>query len=598
MFCGNCGTENTEDVENCKNCGKPLGKTVNNKNVQEVEQKNIGEKKINSGTKELIEKIKLIPRKVLIACACGAVAIIVIVCFAINASSTIDLNKYVTVETTGYNGYGYADVVVDWEAIESKYKSKVSFTSKFKNEYGGLLSLTTPVDALAESVSVSLSSNDKLSNGDEIEYTWNIEDDISQYVKCKLKYKDSTYKISELQEVDSFDAFAELKVSFEGVTPNGSVVYDYTGSDLSTRDFYCDSTNGLRNGDTVKIYMDENNIEDYAENMGKIPSKLELEYTVEGLDEYVESFSDLNEEFMSKVKSEAEDSIYAYVANSYHSSSSMSDLTYAGYIMNKATDESKYVDTYNNLYIIYSGTVSNTDNEFPTTTVHYPVKFTNLIKSGNDITFGENCGIVGASDLREYWYSTKGYTSPLNCYMEIVETNKDSYNSESGDGFEKYGEYELVSKLDSITDAYKEEIYADTQTLIETYMKKNYSYEFVVTDVTYVGEYLLNAKDNNVSIKDRNSYIIVFSATVSDKFGELEATTVYFPVVYSGLVKLPGDEYVISFNQGIQGYSSLPNSYYSIEGYVDGEEMYNSLITEKRENYTYDISDGLKQFGN
>lgn len=598
MFCGNCGTENADGVKFCKSCGKPLSNTGDNKTIQEVTPTNSQDKDKKFDANQLIDKIKAVPPKILVACVCGAVALVFIVCFAINASSTINLNKYVTIETSGYDGYGHANVVVDWEAIEKKYGSKISFTSKAKNEYSGLLSLMTPMDALEDSVSVSLNTNDKLSNGDEIEYTWNIEDDLSQYLKCKVKYKDSTYKITELQEVGTFDAFAELTVSFEGLAPNGNIVYDYTGSDLSTYDFSCDTTNGLRNGDTVKIYIDENNIENYAENLGKIPSKLEMEYTVDGLDEYVEAYSDLNEEFLTKVKSEAEDSIYAYVANSYNSSTSMSDLSYAGYIMNKIIDGSGYVNTYNDLYVIYSGIVSNTENDFPTTTVYFPVRFTNLLRSGEALSFSENYGIVGSSSLGNSWYSTKGYTSPLNCYMEIVETNKDSYNSESGDGFEKYGEYELVSKLESITDEYREVIHADTQTLIESYIEKNYNGGSVATDLTYVGEYLLNAKNNNTSIKDRNSYIVVFSATVSNENGSFDTTTVYFPIEYSGLVKLPGDEYVISSSEGIQGHSSFPNSYYSTDGYTDGEEMYNSLITANRENYTYDISEGLKQFGN
>lgn len=50
-------------------------------------------------------------------------------------------------------------------------------------------------------------------------------------------------------------------------------------------------------------------------------------------------------------------------------------------------------------------------------------------------------------------------------------------------------------------------------------------------------------------------------------------------------------------NQGIGGYSSIPNSWYDIRGYIDGTEMFNKIVTANRESYRYEVSEGLKQFG-
>ena len=53
---------------------------------------------------------------------------------------TIDLNKYVTFETTGYNGYGNVYPQIDWEKIQKKYDSRLKFTKEFeeiKTEFNG-----------------------------------------------------------------------------------------------------------------------------------------------------------------------------------------------------------------------------------------------------------------------------------------------------------------------------------------------------------------------------------------------------------------------------------------------------------------------------
>lgn len=597
MLCDNCGKENADESRFCEFCGKPLENAQTNELKQEEQVTINQEEAPKVEANPAIEKIKKLPKKILFGGIAGIVAIIAIICFVVNMGATIDLNKYVVVEATGYNGYGHANISLDWDAIEQKYGKKISFTKKVKNEYKQILDLISPIDALKEAVDVSLDTRDKLSNGDKITYTWDIEEELSQYLNCKVKYKDSTYEVSGLQDVATFDAFSDLAVSFEGTSPYGNVIYEYTGSDLEYYDFECENASGLKNGDIVTIYINSDNIEFYAENIGKVPSELEKEYTVEGLDEYVEAYSDMSAEFVDELKNETEDTIYAYTANSYSEESSLEDLTYAGYILNQVIDGDEYTSTYNNLYIIYSGIVSNSEGKFPDTTVYYPVRFTNILKTGDDFSFGAIEGIVGSSSLGNYWYSTKGYISPLECYIDIVEYNEDSYSSEMGDGFEVYSQYEVVSSLNDITETYKASTQANTEKFIKNYIKNDYSDESKAKDLTYVGDYLLISKNEDTDLDERNVYVVVYSATVTNQDDRFEKTTVYFPVEYTGIVKLPGDEYLISSSNGIQGNSYFPDSYYSTSGYVDGKEMYTDIITANRESYKYEITEGLQQFG-
>ncbi len=213
------------------------------------------------------------------------------------------------------------------------------------------------------------------------------------------------------------------------------------------------------------------------------------------------------------------------------------------------------------------------------------------------MSFDENKGIVGSSNLDGTWVGTKGYINPLTCYIEIVESNRDQYTAECGDGFEKYATYENILKLDDISEAYKKIIYEDAKDRIESYVASDYYDDSVMEDLEYFGEYLLMAKTQGTDFGNNNRYIIVYSAMVSNTNKDIEPTQVYFPVEYDGVVKLPDDEYMVTASIGIIGNSSFPDSWYSTKGYLECREMYSSIITSNRNNYKYDISEKLKKFG-
>lgn len=538
---------------------------------------------------------KQIPKAVLIGILAAIVAIAVIVVVAVTAKPTIDLNRYLTVEAEGYDGFGRVRADIDWASLGKKYGKKLSLSNRALKEMGGLSSWTSPLEVLEECVDVDVKDGNNVSNGDKVSYTWDIEEELFTFFNMKFKYKDGQYTVSGLSQVETFDAFADLEVTFEGSAPNGTVKLEYKGSELTNGYFSCDKTGGLSNGDTVKVKIDSSNIESIAKKIGKTPKEAEKTYTVSGLDEYIGKYADLTEDLIKKMRSEAEDTIYAYAAQDYSETSSLSDLTYAGYIMCMAKSGERYYDDINRFYMIYSGTLANSEGKFSTTKVFFPVCFTNILKNGDGMNYKENEGIAGSSSLDGSWSSTKGYTNPLLCYMELVEKNRDTYTAECGDGFEAYSQRADIAKLADISDDYKKTLYDDAKARIEAYIAE-YAEECPVTGLTLAGEYLLVAKAQGSDYEKNNRYIIVYSATVSHNENEFPPTTVYYPVEYDGIVKLP-NEYMMTAAKGIQGNSDIADSSYDTDGYTDGAKMFSDLVTANRNNYTYDVSEGLKQFG-
>lgn len=602
MFCTHCGAQQEDGARFCTNCGQTLEEPMQGVPMGQ-EQPQAGyvamEAPAPKAPNPLVTKLKALPKWIYLAVVGGIAAIVAAIFIVGNITSTINLNDFVTIEVDGYNGYGTASITIDWEAMEEKYGDKVKFTKKAKEEMGALgdfLDEVSAFDGLMSSVYVSLDTYDGLSNGDEIHFTWDIDDELFQYVSCKLKYTDSTYTVEGLEEPQTFDPFADLTVTFEGISTNGQLHMEYTGDELEPYDFSCEEAYGLANGDTVTITLEDYLVESCIQELGMVPSQLEKTYTVEGLSEYIADFSHIPQEFLDSLKKEAEDAIYSYTAKSYGSDYTLSDLTYAGYVLSAVNSAQDFYGTYNDLSLIYTGTVTGKDQELPATTIYYPVEFTDIFSTAGELTYGELEGIRGYCSPSGYWFSTDGYLNPVVCYDDIATWYGDNYTVSSGDGFEVYAEAQAVTSLSQLSDDFRSTLQAAAQVEIQKEID-DYSEEVTASQLTFVGEYLLTAKDET-ALKDRNYYVAVFQATVSHAEGKFEPAVVYYPVGFEGLFQMPGEVFTYLELDELWGYDNFPDSYYSTEGYLDGTQMYADIVTANRDSYNYEVSQGLQEFGN
>ena len=440
-FCGNCGTENEEGAKFCKSCGSALSQ------VQKEGTSNIvpDGKKITEGMKGLVSNIKLNKASKKVKIIVGAlVAVVVLAIMVANAKPTINLDDYLVFETEGYDGYGNAHVHVDWDAISEKYADKIKYVSAAKNQYGEFLNFLSPVEALRECVSVKVDSDSKLSNGDEVNCTWDVNDNISDFITCKLKYDDKTLSVSGLTELGKFDAFKDLNVSFSGTAPNGVIDINYTGEELDYYDFQVDDSQGLSNGDTVTIKISDDTVKNCAERYGKVPETSEKEYKVEGIKSYVTKLADINEEALSSMKAQAEDAYRAYAAKEFDKEgTSLQSITYLGeYLLTKKGDMGG-----NRLYLVYKIQARNTASDSKKTydqinTSYWYINYENVLVNSDgkveiDITKYDTPHDTFRvdTDISSGWFGTKGwyyygYESLQKLYDAVVTSKLDAYNHE------------------------------------------------------------------------------------------------------------------------------------------------------------------------
>ena len=384
MYCVNCGKEIDGQAKNCPYCG--------------AEQKTGAVRAKAGGTGSSPFKDKK-----LLGIAGGAVAVVALVLiFMLSGKPTINLDDYVTVEFEGYNTVGHARVTVDedrfyeenledleisdgtWEKMEDMaYESSgsdselaaflvgrtmqaIQFLSD--REVAGMF-----FDEVWQARSLTPSSD--LSNGDTVVFAWALSDGDKELLEelfgVKIKFGEpKEFTVEGLEEPEKIDPFEGVEVTFSGIAPNGEATLDASNGPESCQSLYeLDPQEGLSNGDTVTLYLDRDDVNEYlTENYGVVVSETSKTYTVEGLASYAASLDEIPEETAESMRKQSEDVIRAEIAG--NSDMTLDELSYLGDIM--LTPKVPGTMNKNNvLYNVYHTRVTITRGENTTNAESY-----------------------------------------------------------------------------------------------------------------------------------------------------------------------------------------------------------------------------------
>lgn len=181
---------------------------------------------------------------------------------------------------------------------------------------GRLVMNNTATDDFGGSVHFEAEKSEGLSNGDSIKVTAAVSDYILDNYNYVLRETEKEYVVEGLDEMTGLDLFEDLSLDYEGTSPYASLSLR-KNSDNEFIDYYvyfeADKTTNIANGDviTVTASVDENSAKEHGFNIGETTKQ----YTVENLDEYLKSYSDITEDVMEKMKTQAEDAIETWTSN-------------------------------------------------------------------------------------------------------------------------------------------------------------------------------------------------------------------------------------------------------------------------------------------
>lgn len=459
MRCQKCGSKLPENAKFCIKCGtsissSPLAVQSLTSQIPKIERRpreSVYTDRDYSSRKNRRSKPDLKKILFIVAIIVAAAIVLPIVGFIIYfIRHNIDMNDYLIIETSGYNTLGTASVRIDWDAIEEKYGDRLSITTNATDEYGFSAMMMSPIDVLRDNIYVKLEESTGLSNGDEIHYTWVEDDDLKTYVTCSLDHEDGSYTVLGLTELSSFNPFEDIIPRYEGIAPDAKPNFAYDGSMMNIDDFYYDYDNskGLKNGDKIKLCVNKDNLIYYADNYGKIPSTYEKEYTVEGVEYYIEKLSELDDPTLKEMQATADKYFDNSNVKSMGDDEKLVSLTYLGsYLFTKkddAVDNSIiWKSPHNEIFLIYratvhetysndSGTLYDKDNDF-----YWFIKFQDLIV-GNGGKVQVDLDSVYIPSHRVYFKTgIKIGWQDLDWYYNGFETIDELYDS----GIKEYRDY-------------------------------------------------------------------------------------------------------------------------------------------------------------
>ena len=437
----------------------------------------VGQLKRVAENQTITDKLKKISKKTWgIIGACVALVLVLLIVIALH-KPTVNLNDYLKVTYGGYDGGGVAYTEIDWNSMKEDFENKISY-KRGMAQTGGM----TPIDIIMEYTNANIEGkNEKLSNGDKVSYTWKVDKDaIAKLIKCKIKYSDGSKKVSGLKEMELFDPFKNLKVTFSGVEPNGEADIEYNGDMLSEYDFTCDKTSGLKNGDKIKISLTED-AGYYVDQYNKAPSVLEKEYKVKNLGKYLSKIKEVDTDGMNSARAKAQKSISDMV-DYWSEDVTLDKVSYAGDYLQVAKDSDDYTKNYYGVIYQINAHIQPDGGQRKDVVSYYSMKFENVIVGGDgkceidldeyDVPYDDFSVEVTSGDLSSGSYSFDGY--------QTLEELKKNYVDEVADEIDC--EWDVSGKLEAVdlgvTSDYLCSYSSDrllTDSDVEGYLNANYS---------------------------------------------------------------------------------------------------------------------------
>ncbi|MBR2401526.1 MAG: zinc ribbon domain-containing protein, partial [Lachnospiraceae bacterium] len=169
--CTNCGTLVEEGALFCRNCGAKLEAPPVAAPAMEAPVMAPMQGAPMTGMPAEPKRKKKFPVVLVSVIASVLVIAIVVVVILLTRRTEVSINSFISLEYSGYDTLGTAEIVFDSDAFEEKYGDKIKYMSGKEDEY------LDAIDFLEDELedSAYLEKDSDLTNGDVVKFTWDID---------------------------------------------------------------------------------------------------------------------------------------------------------------------------------------------------------------------------------------------------------------------------------------------------------------------------------------------------------------------------------------------------------------------------------------
>lgn len=234
----------------------------------------------------------------------GLIGIMVMGLSGCSGNANVNLMDYVQVEFSGVDSQGNAVCTMDLAALEKALAGDKD--GEISMEELAKLAWITQFET---SISYELDKETGLSNGDKVKVTVTCDEELAKQNHFGVTVGTKEFEVTGLKEpvqVDPFDTafFGKedgVNLTYDGVAPIASLsISNQCQSEPQASIVYtADKTSDLSNGDSITVTAQ---LPDSAVQEGYVLTQTETTVTVEGLDTYVTSLSQLNDADRKKME--------------------------------------------------------------------------------------------------------------------------------------------------------------------------------------------------------------------------------------------------------------------------------------------------------
>jgi hypothetical protein len=368
----------------------------------------------------------------------------------------VKLNKYITIETYGYDSVGKASYKFDYDSFEEDYGDKIKINKSAVADKS-MLEYLEDEDALElmmlYCIEESLDKSYGLSNGDTVTLNWNCDDKYAEnYFNCELVYSDIEYKVKDLEEPEVFNPFDHITVTYDGTDGAGSMVIDKDTDykEMEYIDFSVDNDSNLSNGEIAKVTATVKDSYNFINSFGEIVEDTEKLYSVEGLPRYASSLTDISQDVIDALDDETQ----AYISDdlSWADEESIKNISLLGNYFLYPKDDTDNWSNNNYLYCIYRIDIENGDGLLSYYFYSYLTNITVLADGMGTPEFSYNW-FTGMSG--EYFYTSTGnyyyvgYEDLASLFDSNISGMLDEYEYESTVTDDKAAKSEKTENLEN-----------------------------------------------------------------------------------------------------------------------------------------------------
>lgn len=332
--------------------------------------------------------------------------------------------------------YGYIPTETEktYKITELKEYEEVNLFDKLDVSFSGISGfgvINLNCDGLdVENVRFEADKTENLKNGDVVVVTaqsengWYSLADILKEQGYKTSVETKEFKVSGLEELDAYDPFSDVEISYEGVSGYGNVVVT-PGDKKETQYFNFnvrDNWNIANDGEVEIEVSLATDIDEFMDKFGQIPNLDTKKIKVEGMPHYFADGDQIDNDTLKAMISQSEDAIYGKAKDWW--SVKLDKLTYVGDIefIEKNFDNGR---SYNVMILVFKMDCSFKSNSKDKFTSYTYMEF-------YDVTVDPE----GKCDVDLYDY----FNALDNKYYEYEHTAKDEDDNEHDtwtlDGYE------------------------------------------------------------------------------------------------------------------------------------------------------------------